>query len=63
MFTGHYLEMGVCLSAYCIAMAVLVVCVEVSAQQWVYMPQCALILMLLSKQMLGTKQLGLAVTF
>jgi hypothetical protein len=33
------MEMGVCLSAYCVATAVLVVLFEVSAQQRAYTPQ------------------------
>jgi hypothetical protein len=33
------IETGVCLSSCCIAMAVLVVLFEVSAQQWVCAPQ------------------------
>jgi hypothetical protein len=38
VFTDRYLETGVCLTAYCIATAVLVR-FEVSVQQRVYMPQ------------------------
>jgi hypothetical protein len=38
VFTDRYLETGVCLSAYCVATAVLVR-FEVCAQQWVYTPQ------------------------
>jgi hypothetical protein len=38
VFTERCLETGVCLSAYCIATAVLVVRFEVSAQQRVHMP-------------------------
>jgi hypothetical protein len=37
--TKPLLETGVCLAAYRIATAVLIVCFEISAQQWVYMPQ------------------------
>jgi hypothetical protein len=39
MFTDRCLETGVCLSAYCIATAVLVVHLEVSTQQRIYTPQ------------------------
>jgi hypothetical protein len=39
VFTDCYLETGVCLSTYCIEMAILLVCFKVSAQQRVYMPQ------------------------
>jgi hypothetical protein len=39
IFTGLYLEKGVCLSAYCVATAVLV-----SAQQRVYTPQYYILL-------------------
>jgi hypothetical protein len=39
MFNGRYLEMRICLSAYCKATAVLVVHLEVSVQQRVFRPQ------------------------
>jgi hypothetical protein len=39
MFIGHFLKTGVCLSACCMAMAVLIAHFEVSAQEQVYTPQ------------------------
>jgi hypothetical protein len=36
--TGRYLKTGVCLSAYCIATAVLIIRFVVSAKQRVYTP-------------------------